>query len=173
MDEMQRRREMMVRCQLADRGIDDPAILAAFRNVPRHRFVSEDLREDAYDDGPLPIGEGQTISQPFIVAQMIAAARIGPGSHVLEIGAGSGYAAAILARLAASVIAIERHEALATEAKRRIDALGLRNCTMLAGDGMAGRLAAAPFDAILVAARDAEVPERQKDVADLQIVEGR
>lgn len=93
---------------------------------------------------------------------MIAAARIGPGSHVLEIGAGSGYAAAILAHLAASVIAIERHEALAKEASRRIDAFGLRNCTVLAGDGMAGRPGDAPFDAILVAARGAEVPEPLK-----------
>ena len=152
----------MVERQIRRRGIGDPRILAAFGEVPRERFVPANMAEFAYDDGPLPIGEGQTISQPYIVACMIDAAEIGADSRVLEVGAGSGYAAAVLARIARQVFAIERHEKLARQARERIDALGYDNCTVLAGDGMQGLAAEAPFDAILVAARGIEAPEALK-----------
>lgn len=157
------RRFAMVERQIAGRGLDDPRILEAFRTVPREAFVSAEMREFAYDDGPLPIGEGQTISQPYIVACMIDAAEIGPDARVLEIGAGSGYAAAVLSRLASEVFAIERHEVLARQAAERIERLGYGNCRIIAADGMEGLLEEAPFDAILVAARGAEVPQPLKD----------
>ena len=152
----------MVERQLAARGIDDEAILAAFRSVPREEFVPKDLREFAYEDAALPIGEGQTISQPFIVACMLDAAEIASGYHVLEVGAGSGYAAAVMSRIAGAVHAVERHEKLAREAAARIARLGYDNCRIIAGDGMAGLPDEAPFDAILVAARIEEVPEALK-----------
>lgn len=148
----------MVERQIARRGISDPRILDAFRAVPREQFVPEGMREFAYRDGPLPIGEGQTISQPYIVAAMIDAAEIGPGDRVLEVGAGSGYAAAIMSSIAGEVFAIERHAKLAREAQERIAALGYTNCTILCGDGIAGLPGQAPFDAILVAARSDTVP---------------
>ncbi|MGB3711123.1 MAG: protein-L-isoaspartate(D-aspartate) O-methyltransferase [Erythrobacter sp.] len=156
-------RKRMVSRQIGARGIDDPALLDAFASVPRERFVPEDMREFAYRDGPLPIGEGQTISQPFIVAQMIDAAELSGDSRVLEVGAGSGYAAAILSRIASRVIAIERHEALARKAEQTVTALGYDNCEIRAGDGMDGCAQEAPFDAILVAARGAQIPEALKD----------
>ena len=159
MDRMAKRRETMVKLQLKARGIDDPRVLQAFASVPRERFVPASMREQAYEDGPLPIGEGQTISQPYIVARMIVAAAIGPRARVLEIGAGSGYAAAVIARIAARVIAIERHNALARAARARIEALGYANCSIVAGDGMDGSPGEAPFDAVLVAARAERVPE--------------
>ena len=152
----------MVERQLAARGIEDETILSAFRKVPREEFVPEDLREFAYDDAPLPIGEGQTISQPFIVACMIDAAEIGSDCRVLEVGAGSGYAAAVMSRIAGEVLAVERHEKLARQAAARIARLGYENCTIIAGDGMAGLPDEAPFDAILVAARIEEVPDALK-----------
>jgi len=156
------RRAAMVERQLRRRGISDAAILAAFAEVPRETFVPEGMEEFAYDDGPLPIGSGQTISQPYIVACMIDAAEVTAGTRVLEVGAGSGYAAAVLSRIAAEVIAIERHERLASEARDRIAALGYANCRIVTGDGMAGLPEEAPFDAILVAARGEEVPEALK-----------
>ena len=159
MANMEKKREQMVDRQIRRRGIRDPHILAAFRDVPREAFVSEELHEFAYDDGPLPIGEGQTISQPYIVASMIEAAEIRPGDRVLEVGAGSGYAAAVMSRIADRVFAIERHEVLARAARERVRALGHDNCTILAGDGMNGLPEEAPFDAILVAARGVEVPD--------------
>lgn len=152
----------MVERQIRRRGIDDPRILAAFREVPRERFVPGDMAEFAYEDGPLPIGEGQTISQPYIVASMIDAAEIGPDDRVLEVGAGSGYAAAVLSRIAARVFAIERHAVLARQARERVAALGYDNVQVIAGDGMEGLAEEAPFDAILVAARGIEVPEALK-----------
>ncbi|WP_374406778.1 protein-L-isoaspartate(D-aspartate) O-methyltransferase [Pelagerythrobacter sp.] len=152
-------RRAMVTRQIRHRGIADPRILAAFGEVPRERFVPADLAEFAYDDGPLPIGEGQTISQPYIVACMIEAVGIEAGDRVLEVGAGSGYAAAVLSRLAGQVFAIERHAILAQQARERIEALGYGNCTVIAGDGMDGLPGEAPFDAILVAARGLEVPD--------------
>ena len=119
-----RRREEMVRRQIAARGIDDPRVLAGFREVPREIFVPDGMAEFAYEDSALPIAEGQTISQPFIVASMIEAAAIEPGDRVLEVGAGSGYAAAVLSRLAKEVFAIERHKALADAAELRLARLG-------------------------------------------------
>ncbi|HEU4820517.1 MAG TPA: protein-L-isoaspartate(D-aspartate) O-methyltransferase [Qipengyuania sp.] len=159
---MEGRRKTMVERQLRRRGIADPAILAAFAQVPREAFVPEGMAEFAYDDGPLPIGSGQTISQPYIVACMIDAAEVAAGMRVLEVGAGSGYAAAVLSRIAAEVIAIERHESLARQAQDRIATLGYGNCRILVGDGMAGLPGAAPFHAILVAARGEEAPEALK-----------
>ena len=152
-------RRRMVERQIAARGIDDEAILRAFGEVPREMFVDEGMEEFAYEDSALPIQSGQTISQPFIVACMINAADISDGDRVLEIGAGSGYAAAVLSRIAREVFAVERHEALATRAVQRIDRLGYDNCEVILGDGLAGLPEQAPFDAILVAARFAEIPD--------------
>ena len=158
----ERHRAAMVERQIRSRGIDDPAILAAFAEVPREDFVPEAMAQFAYHDGPLPIGAGQTISQPYIVACMIDAADVGAGKRVLEVGAGSGYAAAVLSRIAGEVFAIERHESLAREAAERIAALGYDNCRIVTGDGLGGLPAEAPFDAILVAARGEKVPEPLK-----------
>ena len=152
----------MVERQIRRRGIDDPALLAAFRDVPRERFVPENMREFAYEDGPLPIGEGQTISQPYIVALMIDAADISAGDRVLEVGAGSGYAAAVMSRIAGEVFAIERHQPLAAAAQRRLLELGYDNVAIIAGDGSGGLPDKAPFDAILVAAGGDKVPEPLK-----------
>ena len=123
-------RNTMVSRQIAGRGISDPGILDAFREVPRELFVEQGMVEFAYDDAPLPIGEGQTISQPFIVACMIDAADIGRGDRVLEVGAGSGYAAAVMSRIAAEVFAVERHEKFARLANERIKRLGYDNCVI-------------------------------------------
>jgi protein-L-isoaspartate(D-aspartate) O-methyltransferase len=152
----------MVERQIRRRGIDAPDLLAAFREVPREEFLPEGLREFAYEDGPLPIGEGQTISQPYIVALMIDAAAVGPGQRVLEVGAGSGYAAAVMSRIAGEVFAIERHEPLAREAAERIDRLGYDNVSIICGDGSKGLPDEAPFDAILVAAGGDRVPKPLK-----------
>ncbi len=152
-------RYRMVETQIASRGIDNPALLDAFRSVPREMFVAPEYQASAYSDGPLPIGIGQTISQPYIVALMIAAADIGPEDQVLEVGAGSGYAAAILGKVACKVIAIERHPELVAEARERIEALGLANVTIVDADGTKGWPKAAPFDAILVAAAAERVPQ--------------
>lgn len=162
MTEFADRRAAMVERQLAARSIADREVLRAMGEVPRERFVPEHLQHRAYDDGPLPIGEQQTISQPFIVALMIEAAAIGPGDKVLEVGAGSGYAAAVLSRIAGEVLAIERHDSLAQSAAARIAELGYHNCRILAGDGSAGLPQEAPFDAILVAAGGASAPEPLK-----------
>jgi protein-L-isoaspartate(D-aspartate) O-methyltransferase len=152
----------MVERQIRRRGIESPTLLAAFRAVPREDFVPESLREFAYEDGPLPIGAGQTISQPYIVALMIDAAEIPPGGKVLEVGAGSGYAAAVASHIAGEVFAIERHEALARSGAERIDALGYDNVSIISGDGSFGLPGEAPFDAILVAAGGDKVPEPLK-----------
>jgi protein-L-isoaspartate(D-aspartate) O-methyltransferase len=142
--------------------VRDPAVLAAFREVPRERFVDPGYEEFAYEDSPLPIGSGQTISQPFIVAAMIEAGAVKAGDTVLEVGAGSGYAAAVLSRIAARVYAIERHAALAETARTRLETIGYDNVEIRAGDGTKGWPEAAPFDAILVAAGGPEVPESLK-----------
>src|SRR6478736_3030119 len=155
-------RETMVERQIQRRGIESPSVLTALRTVPREDFLPESLREFAYEDGPLPIGEGQTISQPYIVALMIDAAEIPPGGKVLEVGAGSGYAAAVMSRIAGEVFAIERHEALARSAAQRIDALGYDNVAIICADGSLGLPDEAPFDAILVAAVGDKVPEPLK-----------
>src|SRR5687768_9696150 len=155
-------RQWMVERQLKARGVRNPQVLAAMAEVPRERFVPERLAGSAYEDGPLPIGEEQTISQPYIVALMIEAADVAPGDRVLEVGAGSGYAAAVMSRIADRVYAIERHETLAKSAQRRVSELGYDNLTIIAGDGSLGLPAHAPYDAILVAAGGDKVPEPLK-----------
>ena len=152
-------REKMVERQIAGRGIRDRRILEAFREVPREAFVPDHLHEFAYEDSPLPIEADQTISQPYIVALMIQAAEIAPGDRVLEIGAGSGYAAAVMSRVADAVIAVERHAELARLARERMARLGYGNVRIVEGDGTAGLPAEAPFEAILCAASGSHVPE--------------
>lgn len=151
-------RERMVRRQIEARGITDIAILNAFREVPREAFVSPDYARNAYDDHPLPIEAGQTISQPYIVALMIAAAGISAGDRVLEVGAGSGYAAVVMSRIASEVIGIERQHDLVEVARERLDRLGYANVRIIEGDGTCGCPDEAPFDAILVAASGSHVP---------------
>lgn len=148
----------MVEGQIAARGVADPRVLDAMRLVPREAFVPEADRGLAHADQPLPIGEGQTISQPFVVALMADAARVRPSDRVLEVGAGSGYAAAVLGRLAAEVHAVERIPALAAAARDRLAALGVGNVQVHEGDGTLGWPAAAPFDAIVVSAGGPRVP---------------
>jgi protein-L-isoaspartate(D-aspartate) O-methyltransferase len=151
-------RERMVRRQIEARGITDIAILNAFREVPREAFVSPDYARNAYDDHPLSIEAGQTISQPYIVALMIAAAGISAGDRVLEVGAGSGYAAVVMSRIASEVIGIERQHDLVEVARERLDRLGYANVRIIEGDGTCGCPDEAPFDAILVAASGSHVP---------------
>lgn len=152
-------RERMIERQIAARGLTDPRLLHAFAQVPRERFVPPDLQERAYDDCALPIEAGQTISQPFVVALTIHAAGIGAGDRVLEVGAGSGYAAAVLSRIARTVIAVERIPGLARLADQRMRRLGFDNVLVLCADGSLGCPEQAPFDAILCAAAGPGVPE--------------
>jgi protein-L-isoaspartate(D-aspartate) O-methyltransferase len=157
-DDMQEARERMVRDQLAAAGIRDPRVLDAMRRVPRHAFVPDELRDRAYDDGPLPIGHEQTISQPFVVALMCELAALQPDSRVLEVGAGCGYQAAVLAELAGEVYTIEIVEALARSAAARLAALGYGRVHVRHDDGGRGWPEAAPFDAVVVAAAVDDVP---------------
>jgi protein-L-isoaspartate(D-aspartate) O-methyltransferase len=152
-------REAMVERQLLRRGITDRPILDAFLAVPREAFVGEEFQHLAYGDHPLPIEAGQTISQPYIVALMIEAAGIKAGDKVLEIGAGSGYAAAVISRIAGRVVGIERQHDLVEVAGERLDRLGYRNVRIVEGDGTKGCAEEAPFDAILAAASGSHVPE--------------
>lgn len=152
-------RERMVARQIAARGISGRRLLDAMREVPRHEFVPPDLVPFAYDDSPLPIEADQTISQPYIVASMIEAAEVAPGDKVLEIGAGSGYAAAVMGRIAREVIAIERHDELARIAAARMKRLGYDNVRIVHGDGSTGLPEEAPFEAIIAAASGSHVPE--------------
>src|SRR5437588_2319249 len=145
-------RHQMVERQIAGRGVSDARVLDAMRRVPREAFVEPGFEEFAYEDAPLPIGEGQTISQPYIVALMIEAAEVNPGDSVLEVGAGSGYAAAVMSQIADRVYAIERHPSLAEAARERFRKLGYDNIEVRVGDGTRGWAEVAPFDAILVAA---------------------
>jgi protein-L-isoaspartate(D-aspartate) O-methyltransferase len=149
----------MVENQLVSRGFTDEAVLAAMRKVPRHRFVPKDWRSRAYSDGPLPIGEGQTISQPYIVALMTHLARPMADSKVLDIGTGSGYQAAIMAEIVQEVYCVEINETLADRARDLLDELGYRNVHVRCGDGYEGWPEEAPFDAILLAAAPSHVPE--------------
>jgi len=151
--------EEMIEKQLRRRGVHDAAVLAAMAEVPRHEFVSEDVRAHAYDDLPLPIGSGQTISQPYIVAAMTAALHLRPGDRVLEIGTGCGYHAAVLSRLAKEVFTIERRPELASSASATLTRLGYSNAHVHCGDGTLGLPELAPFDAILVAAAAPAVPK--------------
>jgi protein-L-isoaspartate(D-aspartate) O-methyltransferase len=151
-------RVRMVRKQLEERGIRDARVLGAMRTVPRHEFVPASYRADAYEDRPLPIGEGQTISQPYIVAVMLQHLGLQATDRVLEIGAGSGYVAALLALLCAEVYSVERHALLAASAETTLRRLQYRNVMIKVGDGRLGWAEHAPFDAILVSAATAEMP---------------
>jgi len=161
-------REAMVERQLRRRGIAEERILDAFLAVPREAFVSPQYAHLAYGDHPLPIEAGQTISQPYIVALTIQAASIAPGDKVLEVGAGSGYAAAVISRIAAKVIGIERQHDLAEIARERLKRIGYDNVEIVEGDGTRGFADEAPFDAILAAASGSHVPQSWID----QLAEG-
>ena len=161
-------RNQMVDRQIASRGVRDPRVLEAMRTVPREAFVPERFVVLAYDDSPLPIGEEQTISQPYVVALMAEALEIRPENKVLEIGAGSGYAAAVLSRLAREVYGVERHESLVREAEERLSRLGYANVHIHHGDGTLGWPEHAPYNAIVVAAGGPEIPQALLD----QLAEG-
>jgi protein-L-isoaspartate(D-aspartate) O-methyltransferase len=152
-------RDFMVRTQIIPRGIQDERVLAAMRKVPRHLFVDESIRPRAYEDIALPIGEGQTISQPYMVAVMTELLELEGKERVLEVGTGSGYQAAILAELAKDVYTIERVEKLAKEAEEKFRALGYNNIHAKAGDGTRGWLEKAPFDRIIITAGTPKVPD--------------
>lgn len=153
------KREQMVKTQLKARDIKDKATLNAMQDVPRHLFVPKNLKSQAYRDGPLPIGDGQTISQPYIVAFMTQALRLNPSDKVLEIGTGSGYQAAVLAKVVDSVYTIEIVKNLALIAKDRLQKLGYTNVKVKWGDGYHGWPAEAPFDAIIVTAGAESIPQ--------------
>jgi protein-L-isoaspartate(D-aspartate) O-methyltransferase len=157
-DAMRAPRERMVDEQLGARGIVDPRVLGAMRRVPRERFVDPAQRERAYEDSPLPIGFGQTISQPWIVARMLELAALTGRERVLDVGAGSGYQTALLGELAREVYAVERLPELAAQAGKRLEAMGYPNVTLGVFDGSAGWPEHAPYDAILVAAGAPSVP---------------
>jgi len=152
-------RQRMVDHDLRGRGIADERVLQTMLSLPRHEFVPEAYRSQAYEDHPLPIGEGQTISQPYIVAIMLMALALQPTDTVLEVGAGSGYATALLAELAARVVAVERSALLAGGARHTLSRLGYSNVNVVVGDGSQGFAAGAPYDAILVSAATASVPQ--------------
>lgn len=152
-------RKIMVEEQLLGRDITNARLLAVMRKVPRHEFVPQGIRDRAYDDSPLPIGHGQTISQPYVVAFMTEKLEPKPTDRVLEVGTGSGYQAAVLGELAAEVWTIERHETLAAHARTLLDELGYTNVHIIVGDGSVGLLEQAPFDGIVVTAAAPEVPE--------------
>jgi len=152
-------RDHMVDQQIVARGLDNPSLVAAFRTVPREEFVGNGYADQAYQDCPLPIESGQTISQPYIVALTIDAAEIGKGDKVLEVGAGSGYAAAVIGRIADKVIAIERHHRLVKLARERMERLRYDNVSIVEGDGTLGWPEEAPFDAIVAAASGSHVPQ--------------
>ncbi len=158
-DPFERDRRRMVERQIAARGVRDDRVLEAMRRVPRHRFVPDDVVPQAYDDRPLPIGEGQTISQPYMVAIMTELLDLSPGDCVLEIGTGSGYQAAVLAELVRRVLTIERMTDLARSARERLEELGYDNVTVVTGDGTLGSPENAPFDAIVVTAGGPSVPQ--------------
>jgi protein-L-isoaspartate(D-aspartate) O-methyltransferase len=157
-DHFQAERERMVRTQLAERGIREVRVLDAMSRVPRHEFVPETLRQEAYEDHPLPIGEGQTISQPYIVAAMLEHLALQATDRVLEVGTGSGYVTALLSLLCAEVYSVERHAQLAALAESTLHRLGYRNMKIRVGDGRQGWPEYAPFDAILVSAATPEMP---------------
>ena len=157
-----RERAVVVSRHLRARGIEGPLLLAAMSAVPREAFVPEHLQEFSYEDSAMPIEAGQTISQPYIVARMLELAEIKPGDKVLEVGAGSGYAAAVMSRMANKVFAIERHEELARLARARLRRLGYANVEIVIADGTKGLPEEAPFQAIVVSAGGPHVPEALK-----------
>ena len=161
--EAEQERQRMVAKQIEARGVKDSLVLDAMRNVPREDFVPAGRVELAYEDAALVIGEGQTISQPYIVAAMTAAARVRPGERVLEIGTGSGYGAAVLSKIAGEVYTIERIEALARSAQERLASLGCNNVHVRCGDGTLGWPEGAPYDAIIVTAGGPTVPRALLD----------
>lgn len=156
-------RNHMVEAHLRARGIVDERVLEAMADVPRHLFVPDELRSRAYDDRPLDIGHGQTISQPYMVALMTQELRVRPQDRVLEIGTGSGYQTAILSLLAAEVVTIERVQALALEAENRLAELGYENVTVEVGDGTLGCSEQVPFDGIMVTAGAPDIPRALKN----------
>ena len=158
-DELRKRRERMVEQQIRARDVSNARVLAAMRKVPRHRFVPEALAAGSYEDHPLPIGHGQTISQPYIVGYMTQALEVAPEHKVLEIGTGSGYQAAVLAELVKQVYTIEIVAPLADRARSVLKALGYRNVEVRTGDGYAGWPQHAPFDRVIVTAAPDHVPQ--------------
>ncbi|MFH1070033.1 MAG: protein-L-isoaspartate(D-aspartate) O-methyltransferase [Candidatus Glassbacteria bacterium] len=176
-DSLRGERLSMVETQIKHRGVKDERVLEALRKVPRHEFVPKKQADQAYNDYPLQIGYGQTISQPYIVALMTELLRIGKDDRVLEIGTGSGYQAAVLAELAAAVYTIEIVEPLAEEARKTLDRLGYTNITIRTGDGFFGWPEAAPFDCVIVTAAPEKVPQplldQLKEGGRLVIPEGR
>jgi protein-L-isoaspartate(D-aspartate) O-methyltransferase len=167
-DRFTREREEMVEFQVRARGIRDERVLAAMRKVPRHLFVPKGFERAAYEDRPLPIGEGQTISQPYIVAVMTEQLELQPQDRVLEVGTGSGYQAALLAELAGSVISIERLASLADRARENLARAGVTGVQVVVGDGTEGYPPEAPYDAIIVTAASPGVPQPLID----QLAEG-
>jgi len=163
-------REVMIRNHLIGRGIRDPAVLAAMREIPREEFVAAGMREQAYEDHPLPIEEGQTISQPYIVAYMAEALELSKADRVLEIGAGSGYSAAVLSRIVQMVYSVERLEGLALSARHRLETIGYTNIVIHHGDGTLGWPEHAPYDAIVVTAA---APRPPRSLLDQLAVGGR
>lgn len=160
---MEKERQRMVANQLEKRGVRDPAVLAAMLEVPREVFVSDQHQDFAYDDGPLPILEGQTISQPYVVALMIEVLELKPDDRVLEIGTGSGYAAAVISRITADVYTVERIEDLVDYAQANLAVIGYDNVHVRHGDGTLGWPEHAPYDAIIAAAGGPKVPDPLKD----------
>lgn len=158
-DILDHQHEVMIRKHLIGRGIRDPAVLAAMREIPREEFVAERMRDMAYEDHPLPIEEGQTISQPYMVAYMAEALELSKTDRVLEIGAGTGYSAAILSRIVDRVYSVERLEGLALSARRRLETLGYTNVVIHQGDGTLGWPEHAPYDAIVVTAAAPKTPK--------------
>lgn len=156
-------RQQMVGRQLRDRGIVDERVLSAMARVPRHLFAPESYRAQAYEDHPVPIAQGQTISQPYIVALMLEALALSPTDKVLEIGTGSGYVTALLAEIVAEVVSMERHAVLANSARSLLAELGYTNVRVMVGDGSHGFPESAPYDAILVSAAAPELPHELVD----------
>lgn len=162
-DILNKKREQMIESQIKARGIEDENLLEAMRKIPRHDFVPSNMQEYAYNDEPLPIGGGQTISQPYIVAYMTSVLGLKKDDKVLEIGTGSGYQAALLAEMAAEVYTVEIYEDLAQKARKILDGLGYDNIHYHIGDGTQGWTAHAPYDAIMVTAAPSKIPEKLKE----------
>ena len=162
-DILSKKREQMIESQIKARGIEDENLLQAMRKIPRHAFVPSNMQEYAYNDEPLPIGGGQTISQPYIVAYMTNVLGLKKDDKVLEIGTGSGYQAALLAEMAAEVYTVEIHEDLAQKARKILDRLGYDNIHYHIGDGTQGWTAHAPYDAIMVTAAPSKIPVKLKE----------